>query len=446
MLKLVLINHNRLILILGDKMFKGHLISYLEEQQVLYLFIDYNYEFANLTHQNKGEKHKTFYQKAFDYIKEKKIDFKGTKIFLVVNGLIIGSLIFGYHPYQDLKAEIEPKFQYVEYIRDLMLPKITEKQEEIIEILELNDIKEEVIKAEVKKSNPTTSKPKTESRVYEEPKTDEKSPSETIIDNEIRVTLYRYYGAIEEIKLEDYIIGVVGAEMPASFHVEALKAQAVAARTYALKRINEKQVLSDSNNHQIYKDVNQLKAIWGNSFNNYYNKIKDATLATKDEYIIYQNYYIDAIYHSTSNGKTEEAVAVWGNSFPYLVSVDSWWDLNASSYFREDIKDLNTVNQLLNLNLNEDSNIEVISRTTSNRINTISLDNTIFTGKQLRETLGLRSTDFDIRIEGNNIIFTTRGYGHGVGMSQYGANGMANQGYNYKQILAHYYPETIIIK
>lgn len=427
-------------------MFKGHLIKRIKKEKVLYLFIDYNYEFAKFIQRNKKEKHKTFYQKAFDYIKEKKIDFNGTKIFLVVNGLIIGSLILSYSPYQDLRAETEPKFQYVEYIKDLITPRTEEKEIEVLEI-ENTEEKEDVNL----KDNQNIIKPKTEKNdpnplPKEETKNNEQSTPEVIVENEIKVTLYRYNGTIEEINLEDYIIGVVGAEMPASFHTEALKAQAVAARTYALKRINEKQVLTDSNSHQVYKDTNQLKALWGNSFNTYYNKIKTAVINTKNEYIAYHNYYIDAIYHSTSNGQTEAAVAVWGNSFPYLISVDSSWDLNASSYLREEIKNLNDVNHLLNLNLNENSIIEILSRTSSNRINTIGLDDSVYTGKYLRETLGLRSTDFDIRIEGNNIIFTTRGYGHGVGMSQYGANGMANQGYTYKEILAHYYPGTNILK
>ncbi|MFA5408664.1 MAG: SpoIID/LytB domain-containing protein, partial [Bacilli bacterium] len=202
--------------------------------------------------------------------------------------------------------------------------------------------------------------------------------------------------------------------------------------------------LKDDTSSQVYKDEGQLKAIWGDSFQSYYNKIKEAVSATKGEYVAYNGNYIEAVYHSTSNGYTEDAVTVWGNSFPYLVSVDSHWDLEASSYLRETEKEFNVLSSILGLDFNEGTTIEVLSKTSSNRINEIKINDTVFTGIELRSLLGLRSTDFDIDIQDGKAVIVTRGYGHGVGMSQYGANGMAKQGYNYKDILSHYYPGTQI--
>ena len=145
---------------------------------------------------------------------------------------------------------------------------------------------------------------------------------------------------------------------------------------------------------------------------------------------------IDAIFHSTSNGKTEDPRYVWGSDIPYLKSVDSSWDINSSSYLREDVKDLENVLNILGVS-SSDFNIE--SRDESGRVSKVSVGDKSYTGVELRNLLGLRSADFDIEVIDNTIKFTTSGYGHGVGLSQYGANGMANAGYNYKDIIRHYY-------
>jgi stage II sporulation protein D len=256
------------------------------------------------------------------------------------------------------------------------------------------------------------------------------------------VTLYRYNGTVETISLEDYVVGVVGAEMPASFNIEALKAQSVLARTYALKKISQNLVLKDTTSDQVYKDESQLKAMWGDSFQTYYNKIVSAVAATKGTYLTYNGNYIEAVYHSTSNGQTEDAAFVWGNSYPYLKSVDSHWDLEASSYLRETSKEFSVLSSIIGLDFNSTTNIDVLSRTPGNRIDQIKIGDKTFSGVELRNLLGLRSADFDINIEGDGAVFVTRGYGHGVGMSQYGANGMAKEGNSYADILAHYYPGT----
>lgn len=246
------------------------------------------------------------------------------------------------------------------------------------------------------------------------------------------------------IELEDYVIGVVAAEMPASFHIEALKAQSVIARTYALNKLSKEVTLTDNNSTQNYIDIDQMRNKWGADFDKYYNKIKDAVLSTEGTTLKYNDEYIDAVYFSTSNGYTEDSINVWGNDIPYLKSVESYWDRDASSFFRTQTMDLNTFNSKLGTNISNGDEISIIERNGSSRVSKISVGGKIFSGVQFRNILGLRSADFDIGLNDNLLTITTRGYGHGVGMSQYGANGMAQNGYNYKQILSHYYSNVSI--
>lgn len=259
------------------------------------------------------------------------------------------------------------------------------------------------------------------------------------VTNEKMINLKLNSGQIISISLEDYVVGVVGAEMPASFNSEALKAQAVAARTYALKRTAYGATLSASTSDQVYKTDDQLRSLWAGSFNTYYNKVRNAVLATKGQYLTYNGNYIDALYFSTSNGRTENAENVWGNSFPYLVSVESPWDVGIPSYSGSKTVSMQEISDKIGATLTSSSQIEILERTQGNRVKTISICGKIFTGVQIRTMFNLKSADFDISASGSNIVFTTRGYGHGVGMSQYGANLMAKSGYDYKSILKHYY-------
>jgi stage II sporulation protein D len=468
-------------------MFDRHLIINSEKEKSLYLFINFNYEFSrDLSSKGKKERTKTLYEKVIDYIKKNKIDFTTGKVFLVVGGIIIGTLFLSNYQFSDIKNAMEPKYTYVEQIdifNDSTLKNnVSTPKEENTAVNSIgataNNTDNQTANIDTKTAvqtnttktnttlNITTKQPQTSTasqtnqlststsqpapvsqptQTQQSPPTQETTTAPTPPPPaEKMVTLYRSTGTVEQISLEDYVIGVVGAEMPASFSPEALKAQSVLARTYALKKISQNQVLSDTTSNQVYKDVNQLKSLWGSSFDTYYNKIKSAVNTTKDQYLAYNGNYIEAVYHSTSNGQTEDAAVVWGNSFPYLVSVDSHWDLDASSYLRETVKEYNVLSSILGINFNVSTNIEVLSRTSSNRIDKIEIDGNVYTGIELRNLLGLRSTDFDIKEEDNDVVFVTRGYGHGVGMSQYGANGMAKEGYSYTDILAHYYPNTVL--
>lgn len=271
----------------------------------------------------------------------------------------------------------------------------------------------------------------------------ENKPNEEI-DNNIYVTIHRSNGNIINLELEEYLIGVVGSEMPASFNIEALKAQAVVARTYALKKISQNKVLTDTTSTQVYKDNDELKNIWKNDFNKYYEKIKSAVMSTKGMVLMYNNNYIDAVYHSTSNGMTEDALYVWGYDIPYLKSVESKTDMNVSSYKRENTFTLEKLSSILNTTITKKTQF-ILERNSSGRVSNVKVNDLEIKGTILRTLLGLRSTDFVIELNEENAKITTYGFGHGVGMSQYGANGMANKGYTFKDILNHYY-QNIFIK
>lgn len=266
----------------------------------------------------------------------------------------------------------------------------------------------------------------------------------TTTKNEKMINLKLNSGNVISISLEDYVTGVVSAEMPAAFNTEALKAQAVAARTYALKRLSYGATLTATTSNQVYKTESELRSMWGNSYNAYYDKVKNAVYSTKGQYLTYNGKYIDALYFSTSNGRTENAENVWSTAYPYLVSVESPWDVGIPSYSGSKSIPMSTIAEKLNVPLTSSSQIKILERTVGNRVKTISICDKKYTGVEIRTIFGLKSADFDISTSGNNIVFTTRGYGHGVGMSQYGANLMAKAGYSYRDILKHYYTGVAI--
>lgn len=442
---------------MGDSMFYKHLIIENTNEKSLYLFIDFDYEFGlDFRLNNKKGKAKSIYNSAVNYMRNKKIDFKAGKVLLVVGSIVIGSFFINEYRNVELSDQLNPKFQYVEHMDifgeekasgDIFVPPsnnqtATSTTTDVTKAPAV--VNQPKVTQKVVTTNPSTSTNNATPTPTQPPVTQSPTTSQVIEPKVIEptVTLYRYNGTVEQLSLEDYVVGVVAAEMPASFNIEALKAQSVLARTYALKRIN--QTLKDDTSNQVYKDTNQLKKLWGSDFQTYYNKIKKAVDSTKNEYLSYNATYAEVVYHSTSNGATEDALAVWGNDYPYLKSVASHWDIDASSYLRETEKEFNVLSSIIGLDFNSDTNIQVLSRTPSNRIDKIQIGDKTFTGIELRALLGLRSTDFDIRMENGKAVFVTKGYGHGVGMSQYGANGMAKEGYNYKAILSHYYPGTQI--
>ena len=255
-------------------------------------------------------------------------------------------------------------------------------------------------------------------------------------------------GTVRQMDMEEYLVGVVLAEMPASFEGEALKAQAVAARTYAGKahltggKHGNGSVCTDSTCCQAYITQEDYLQKGGTELG--IEKVRGAVNATAGQVLTYNGELIEATYFSCSGGSTEDAQAVWGADFPYLQAVDSPGEEDCQYYFDRVILPKDRVETILGMGLAEDPStwIGKVSRTPGNGVATVEIGGRIFKGTELRTLLGLRSTQFEISADDRGLVIETRGWGHRVGMSQYGADAMAVTGKTYQEILAHYYQGT----
>ena len=244
------------------------------------------------------------------------------------------------------------------------------------------------------------------------------------------------------LDIESYLEGVISSEMSPAFEMEALKAQCVAARTFVVQRGYE---VDDTTNTQVYRDDKQLKDIWKDNYDVYHKKIQQAVQETTGEILTYQGKPISALFFSSSCGKTANAQEYWGNKVPYLVSVDSSWDKQSEEYEKSITMSKQEFSTALGFQ-NTVHEIEEPIRYDSGYVKEIRIDRIVFTGREVREKLNLRSSCFTIKESKDNVVITTKGYRHGVGMSQIGAQAMAEKGKSYKQILSHYYPKTKIEK
>lgn len=287
---------------------------------------------------------------------------------------------------------------------------------------------------------------------------EEKIESKLVINEEKKeekkqdtlIRVLRSNGNIEYMNIEDYLIGVVSSEMPALYEEEALKAQAVAARTYALKQIesnsdNEYDVTDDTRT-QVYQSDNTLREKWGDEYDRYIDKITKCIKSTKGEYLTYDGEIIYAFFFSFTNGKTEDNVNVFGQDLPYLKSVDSSFDEEVNDFKYQVTYNLDIFYDKLGLPYSDNFEITNKELTSSNRVKSITINNQTFKGTEVRSKLSLRSTDFDFEDNGESITIITKGYGHGVGLSQYGANALAKQKKGYKEILKYYYQGTNLEK
>jgi stage II sporulation protein D len=272
-------------------------------------------------------------------------------------------------------------------------------------------------------------------------------------------------GKIKDLELEEYLVGVVAAEMPASFAPEALKAQAVAARTYAVRRLRQggdaKVTEMDprahlSNDHQINQawiDDDEMKHRWGSGYDHNLVKIRQAVNATCNEIMLYKGEVIDPLYHASCGGQqTENVQAVWGGEpKPYLRSVTCTGHQDRHSV-QDLLFPLTKVDQSLGTHLNElpvasfsgsetQNTIKVQDKTETGRVKTVIAQGKNFSGGEIRTLLNLPSTNFQMHVTADGLEVRSNGYGHGVGMCQYGAEDLAAQGWTYRQILAHYYQE-----
>lgn len=247
-------------------------------------------------------------------------------------------------------------------------------------------------------------------------------------------------GSVCTFSLEDYVLGVVLGEMPASFETEALKAQAVAARTYALRKKchPNADVCTDHTCCQAYCDPESYTG--GNEA---LEKVRAAVNATAGQVVTYQGKIIEATYFSCSGGKTEDAVAVWGQSVPYLQAVDSPGEEKAAYYLKTASMTAGEFSAAFGgLSGIPSTWIGKITYTKGGGVDTICIGGKEYKGTEVRKKLGLRSTAFVITVVGSSVTITTKGNGHRVGMSQYGADAMAVAGSSYEEIINHYYPGT----
>ena len=449
-------------------MINGYYIKNINGEEVLYLSFDFSYEFSCFDFMAKRDK---IQEVIKNFIRDNKIFFKGTTVLLVSGGVLFGSVVLNtpnfsgssINSIKPIESSVKVNSNDSIFLDDnvsvnldnnLSTENIKDSDEEKANIVQsnvssnvvLSDVGQSVVEANV--SNKVDFVNVIESNDIVVPKVEEKIEVneevnipiiEDVVDNNIYVSV-RIGGNVVKIELEDYVTGVVGAEMPASFNVEALKAQAVIARTYALKAISRSSVLSDNESSQSYKSIDQLRSLWGSSYDTYYNKVRGAVDSTRGMYLTYNGNYIEAVYHSTSNGRTEDARNVWGNSFPYLISVSSQYDNSNPSFLKSVSFSYSDISKKLDVIITSDTDFIINGRTSGDRVSSITVGEVTFSGVEFRNMLGLRSADFDIEKNDLGVTIFTRGYGHGVGMSQYGANGMAKAGSSYKDILLHYYP------
>ena len=259
-------------------------------------------------------------------------------------------------------------------------------------------------------------------------------------------------GVVEQMDMDAYLTGVVLAEMPAFFEPEALKAQAVAARTYARKasvtggKHGDGSVCTDYTCCQAYQSPEEYLEKGGTRDD--IQKVRSAVLDTSGYVLTYNGELIEAVYFSCSGGKTEDAVAVWGTDYPYLRSTDSPGEENAAFYSETKVFTPKEFEDALGIVLSTEPAqwLGEVTRTAGDGVDTMEIGGVKYSGVELRAALGLRSTAFTITVQDNEIRIVTYGYGHRVGMSQYGADAMAAAGSDFRQILSHYYPGTVLEK
>ncbi len=285
----------------------------------------------------------------------------------------------------------------------------------------------------------------------EKPKTEAIETAAPIKEKNKNKDIFRVYdkatNKTTEMAADEYIFGVIAAEMPALYETQALKAQAVAAYTYACykRELNKKadyDITTDFSTDQSYKTEEKAREDWGDNAEEYVQKIKSVIKSVSGKCMYYENKPIFAAYHAVSSGKTYSAKDVWGKEIEYLKSVESKGDMESKKYEAVlEFSEEELEEKLLSL-VSKKKNKEIlgdIKAKKSGLVESIKVYGNDVSGSEIRSALGLPSSNFKIEKKDGKYIFNCLGYGHGVGMSQHGANYMAKQGYNYKQILCHYY-------
>ena len=292
--------------------------------------------------------------------------------------------------------------------------------------------------------------------------TDAKSENNTNSETEKENTNHKYSkikllhlktGEIEEVILEEYLCNVVSAEMPVDFEIEALKAQVIVARTYTIYKINNKKhdnadICDSSSCCQAWISKDDRLSRWEeNKREENWKKIERAVNETNGKIITYEGKPINAFFHSNSGGTTEVPINVWGGSgYPYLQMVETSGEEGYTQYasevtlnFDEILNKIKEKYSDIQIDFTKDDDIKILERTESDRVKTIKFGNHNLSGVEARTIFGLRSTNFEIEKQEDKITFKVKGYGHGVGMSQTGADSLAKQGKNAEDIIHHFY-------
>lgn len=460
----------------------SHKIVNISGTDYIYIYISVQdiYEFGK-ENLGKGENNNLL-KNLRKYVKDNFNSLKKAGLVIVINGVVIGTMT--YDALMPSKKDISSDENIVKEEQVVVYEEKSDANDDIKNVNEEKNVEKTEEKVEEKKDEKTTNKTDdvavknnknetskvtstTKANTSTTNKVNSSNKTNTTTSNNTQTTTtpstskpssntqtttqsgikikFNNAGVISNIDLEEYVIGVVAAEMPASFHTEALKAQAVAARTYAIKKHSNGITLLNSTAHQVYNTQAQLRAKWGSSYSTYYNKVKSAVNATLGQVLKYNGEYIEASYYAISNGYSELPKYVWNTDYPYLQAVSSTWDKGISAGKHSVTMTYAELSSKLGVTVNYDTEIKVLSKTEGNRVASIKIGEKTFTGVKVRSLLGLRSADFEITKKDTGVVISEVGYGHGVGMSQYGANGAAKAGYSYKQILAHYYPQTTLV-
>ena len=267
--------------------------------------------------------------------------------------------------------------------------------------------------------------------------------------------LHHNTGEIESVDLEEYLSGVLAGEMPASFHIEALKAQAVAARTYILDKKEthdpshpNADICTDSTHCKAWLSEEETRQKFGEEWGQQYApKIKEAVFATAGQVMLYDEKPITAVFHSTGSGRTENSEDIWGGEVPYLKSVESPGDTLSPKFNSEKIISKEEFSKLLSDYRETDVDAEIgqVEYTQGGSVKTINIGGADFRGTEIRSIFSLSSSNFTIEDSGDNLVFHVKGSGHGVGLSQYGAEFFAQNGKMYDEILKIYYQGVEIV-
>lgn len=313
-----------------------------------------------------------------------------------------------------------------------------------------------------KRTTPTSSKKETERQLQDNNQQEQTTENQTEISNKNTYNYSKYgtisllhkkTGEVEQVKLDEYLCNVVSAEMPATFEQDALKAQAIVARTYTIYKILNKKhdnadICDDSTCCQAWISKDDRLAKWEeNQRESNWQKICSAVNETSGKIITYENKPIDAFFHSNSGGITEVPVNVWGGTgYPYLQSVETSGENTYTQYASEvTLSQEELINKLkekysdISIDFTNSEDIKILEYTESTRVKTVKFGNHEISGVEARTLFGLKSTNFEISRDGNNIKFSVKGYGHGVGMSQTGADSMAKNGSRAEEIIKHFY-------